>query len=157
MPEGVAEEVRSRADELEARDCEQWMRVLQGNYPKMPEEDRAEISKLAYSLFLSRAGRGAFAARMTPVVVKLYVLDRYTGVKLRAPFAEDLDTITDAHEDARKIIASWEKPRVVNDEHDPEREDTSELAQEGENEPASEDRSGLAMEGEQELVRGGRG
>ena len=85
MREEILEEVRSRTEELNASDRRRFFQNLVEHYPLMPEEDRAEVDKLVYSTFLARTAKSPqFYYNHT---VRLYVLDKYTDVKFRAPFA----------------------------------------------------------------------
>ena len=71
----------------------------------MPAEDKAAIDKLCYSTFLARTARSPqFYYNHT---IRLYVLDRYTDVKLRPPFAEDEEVIGKAHAKADQILIDW--------------------------------------------------
>ncbi|KAL2109769.1 hypothetical protein VUR80DRAFT_2034 [Thermomyces stellatus] len=104
-PADIIQQVRSRSEELQAKDRQRWWANLERHYPRMPEKDKAEIDKLCYSTFLALTARSpAFYYNHT---IRLYVLDRYTDVKLRPPFAEDDQVIAEAHAKADEILMDW--------------------------------------------------
>ena len=138
LPVDAVNNVRSNIDGYERKGCENWQKSIEARYPRMPSKDMDEIRKLAYSLFLASPARGVLSTEMARVLLQLYVLDRYTDVKLRAPFAESREAVAEAHRMADRVLKSWARGPVNEDKCDLVKEEGSQLGRPAERGPAGE-------------------
>ncbi|ETN45252.1 uncharacterized protein HMPREF1541_10129 [Cyphellophora europaea CBS 101466] len=107
VPRDVFKKVESDFKAKRAKIDESLWRTLDKSYPQIPSADKNELHRLISSRYPSLTGKSALDH--SGIIIYAYVRDRYTPFKSLGLYGEsrDSEAITEAHQRAQEIIASW--------------------------------------------------